>query len=180
VRVPSDQRSKAVIDPNAGLHDAFGAAESASGSHARLFWRLPRLRVKLHQPPTQVRTVGTWIIVVLSVGSQFTSRRPSQVLCCLPGDGHALQGDGEIVGTGIEISFDIEITVHATAAVESAIIPFFRLVDRGGYGEDRTISKDTPKSSPARSRRPSLRLPLLPRQTRRAPSSIGNVHWSAG
>src|SRR5262245_56738898 len=27
------------------------------------------------------------------------------------GDGHALQGDGEIVGTGIEISFDVEITV---------------------------------------------------------------------
>ncbi len=27
------------------------------------------------------------------------------------GDGHATQGDGEIVGTGIEISFDIEFTV---------------------------------------------------------------------
>jgi len=28
------------------------------------------------------------------------------------GDGHATQGDGEIVGTGIEISMDIELTVH--------------------------------------------------------------------
>lgn len=28
------------------------------------------------------------------------------------GDGHALQGDGEIVGTGIEISFDITFTAH--------------------------------------------------------------------
>ena len=28
------------------------------------------------------------------------------------GDGHALQGDGEIVGTGIEISFEVELTVH--------------------------------------------------------------------
>ncbi|HXF64209.1 MAG TPA: acetamidase/formamidase family protein [Caldilineaceae bacterium] len=28
------------------------------------------------------------------------------------GDGHALQGDGEIVGTGIEISFDIQFTVQ--------------------------------------------------------------------
>lgn len=28
------------------------------------------------------------------------------------GDGHALQGDGEIVGTGIEISLDIRFTVH--------------------------------------------------------------------
>jgi acetamidase/formamidase len=28
------------------------------------------------------------------------------------GDGHALQGDGEIVGTGIEISFDVELTVE--------------------------------------------------------------------
>ena len=28
------------------------------------------------------------------------------------GDGHAVQGDGEIVGTGIEISFDVEFTVQ--------------------------------------------------------------------
>ncbi|MEZ4523539.1 MAG: acetamidase/formamidase family protein [Thermomicrobiales bacterium] len=28
------------------------------------------------------------------------------------GDGHALQGDGEIVGSGIEISMDVEFTVH--------------------------------------------------------------------
>jgi amidase len=28
------------------------------------------------------------------------------------GDGHALQGDGEIIGTGIEISFDVRFTVH--------------------------------------------------------------------
>jgi amidase len=28
------------------------------------------------------------------------------------GDGHALQGDGEIVGTGIEVSMDVEVTVH--------------------------------------------------------------------
>ncbi len=28
------------------------------------------------------------------------------------GDGHATQGDGEIVGTGIEISFDVEFTVE--------------------------------------------------------------------
>ena len=27
------------------------------------------------------------------------------------GDGHAIQGDGEIVGTGIEVSFDVELTV---------------------------------------------------------------------
>ena len=27
------------------------------------------------------------------------------------GDGHALQGDGEIVGTGIEVSIDVEVTV---------------------------------------------------------------------
>jgi amidase len=28
------------------------------------------------------------------------------------GDGHAVQGDGEIVGTGIEISFDVELTIE--------------------------------------------------------------------
>ncbi len=28
------------------------------------------------------------------------------------GDGHAVQGDGEIVGTGIEISMDVQLTVH--------------------------------------------------------------------
>lgn len=28
------------------------------------------------------------------------------------GDGHAVQGDGEVVGTGIEISFDVRFTIH--------------------------------------------------------------------
>jgi len=28
------------------------------------------------------------------------------------GDGHALQGDGEVVGTGVEISFDVQFTVR--------------------------------------------------------------------
>jgi acetamidase/formamidase len=28
------------------------------------------------------------------------------------GDGHAVQGDGEMAGTGIEISFDVEFTVR--------------------------------------------------------------------
>lgn len=28
------------------------------------------------------------------------------------GDGHAVQGDGEIVGTGIEVSFEVQFTVH--------------------------------------------------------------------
>jgi acetamidase/formamidase len=28
------------------------------------------------------------------------------------GDGHALQGDGEVVGTGIEVSMDVEFTVE--------------------------------------------------------------------
>lgn len=28
------------------------------------------------------------------------------------GDGHAMQGDGEIVGTGIEVSFDVQFTVR--------------------------------------------------------------------
>ena len=28
------------------------------------------------------------------------------------GDGHAVQGDGEIVGTGIETSFDVQFTVQ--------------------------------------------------------------------
>ncbi|MHB8643109.1 MAG: acetamidase/formamidase family protein [Gaiellaceae bacterium] len=31
------------------------------------------------------------------------------------GDGHALQGDGEIVGTGIEVSMDVELTVEVVA-----------------------------------------------------------------
>lgn len=35
---------------------------------------------------------------------------PGALLCV--GDGHALQGDGEIAGTGIEISFDVQFTVR--------------------------------------------------------------------
>jgi amidase len=34
------------------------------------------------------------------------------------GDGHALQGDGEIVGTGIEVSFDVELTVRVLKGKE--------------------------------------------------------------
>ena len=34
------------------------------------------------------------------------------------GDGHALQGDGEIVGSGIEISFDVEVTVDLVRGVQ--------------------------------------------------------------
>ena len=34
------------------------------------------------------------------------------------GDGHALQGDGEIVGTGIEVSFDVELTVDVVRGKE--------------------------------------------------------------
>src|SRR5207247_2444053 len=34
------------------------------------------------------------------------------------GDGHALQGDGEIVGTGIEVSMDVELTVEVIASKE--------------------------------------------------------------
>lgn len=30
------------------------------------------------------------------------------------GDGHAIQGDGEIVGTGVEVSFDVQFTVRLT------------------------------------------------------------------
>jgi len=34
------------------------------------------------------------------------------------GDGHALQGDGEIVGTGIEVSMDVELTVEVVPSKE--------------------------------------------------------------
>ena len=34
------------------------------------------------------------------------------------GDGHALQGDGEIVGTGIEVSFDVEVAVRVLKGKE--------------------------------------------------------------
>jgi acetamidase/formamidase len=34
------------------------------------------------------------------------------------GDGHAVQGDGEIAGTGIEISFDVEFTVDLVKGQE--------------------------------------------------------------
>ena len=35
------------------------------------------------------------------------------------GDGHAVQGDGEIAGTGIETSFDVRFTVHVLKAKET-------------------------------------------------------------
>jgi amidase len=36
------------------------------------------------------------------------------------GDGHALQGDGEIVGTGIEVSFEVELTVRVLKGKQSS------------------------------------------------------------
>ena len=36
------------------------------------------------------------------------------------GDGHAIQGDGEIVGTGIEISFDVQFTVKLLKGKKSS------------------------------------------------------------
>jgi amidase len=36
------------------------------------------------------------------------------------GDGHAVQGDGEIVGTGIEISFDVQFTVQLLKGKKSS------------------------------------------------------------
>jgi len=36
------------------------------------------------------------------------------------GDGHAVQGDGEIVGTGIEVSMDVRVTVHVLKGKRSA------------------------------------------------------------
>ena len=35
------------------------------------------------------------------------------------GDGHAVQGDGEIVGTGVEISFDVQFTVEVLKSKKS-------------------------------------------------------------
>jgi amidase len=35
------------------------------------------------------------------------------------GDGHALQGDGEIVGTGIEVSFDVQFSVRVSKCKKS-------------------------------------------------------------
>ena len=36
------------------------------------------------------------------------------------GDGHAVQGDGEIVGTGVEISFDVRFTFRVLKGIRSA------------------------------------------------------------
>jgi amidase len=41
------------------------------------------------------------------------------------GDGHACQGDGEIVGTGIETSFEMEVT--------------FRVLERDGFRRNQVF-----------------------------------------
>jgi len=57
------------------------------------------------------------------------------------GDGHALQGDGEIVGTGIEISFDVQFTVRLLKGK----------VDRLAARGERRLSDDRRQCPPARS-----------------------------
>ena len=55
---------------------------------------------------------GTWIIVGFVKVRLYTSPCLPKVRCFFLGDGHAVQGDGEIVGTGVEISFDVQFTVN--------------------------------------------------------------------
>ncbi|MBI4672624.1 MAG: acetamidase/formamidase family protein [Chloroflexi bacterium] len=47
---------------------------------------------------------------VQGVTAYFPVFAPGALLCV--GDGHAVQGDGEIIGTGIEISMDVQFTVR--------------------------------------------------------------------
>jgi len=44
------------------------------------------------------------------VTAYFPVFQPGALFCL--GDGHALQGDGEIVGTGIEVSFDVQFSLR--------------------------------------------------------------------
>ena len=62
------------------------------------------------------RTAATWIIAGFGPGSvaAFPVFVPGALFFL--GDGHACQGDGEIVGTGIETSFEIEFTVRREEA----------------------------------------------------------------
>ena len=57
-------------------------------------------------------TAATWTTAASRRASRSTSRSSSPGALFHVGDGHAIQGDGEIVGTGIEISFDVQFTVE--------------------------------------------------------------------
>ena len=88
------------------------------------------------------RTAATWTTAASAQG--VTVYFPVFVEGALfhLGDGHAMQGDGEIVGTGIEISFDVEFTVDVLEGQ-----------GRSAGRAARTTSTSSPPATPARSTR---------------------------
>ncbi len=64
------------------------------------------------RPRPRLNTAGIWIILDSWPASPSTFRSLCQGHSSTLGDGHATQGDGEIVGTGIEISMEVQFTVQ--------------------------------------------------------------------
>ena len=80
------------------------------------------------------------------------------------GDGHAVQGDGEIVGTGIEISMDVRLTLRVLKGNRS-----------GGRGA-KTATGSSPSATPGPSIRPPSTPP--PRCSAGCSRTTAWTHWA--
>ncbi len=100
---PAPSRSSSLRRRLAGSPFLWSRCSAASASP------LPTGRRSQPRPPGS--TAATWTIADTAPG--VTVYFPVAVPGALfhLGDGHAVQGDGEIVGTGVEISMDVQFTV---------------------------------------------------------------------
>ena len=92
-----------VVDP---------AALSAMPARQRVIWALDREagRARLAEPPAALADWSVPLRPMLGATICFPVAIPGAGFYL--GDGHFCQGDGEIVGTGIETSFEVEVTLR--------------------------------------------------------------------
>ena len=115
---PGEKPLAGVVRRRRGRHgdpdragDTAGTTDAAVGSHAGLFRRRATRGEAIlastagpHGGNMDYRGHRSGVTAYFPVGA------PGALV--FVGDGHAVQGDGEIVGTGIEISFDVQFTVR--------------------------------------------------------------------
>ena len=105
-----------LIDSNAGTVRLASPRRGSRRSRRRsqpmigCFGVAPALRPSLLDRDQRPRTAATWTIGCSARARPPGSRSRSRAHSSILGDGHACQGDGEIVGTGIETSFEMEVT----------------------------------------------------------------------
>ena len=89
------------------------ARRAAARPDARLLRRRAAAAARRSRARPPASTAATWTTAASARASTVYFPVFAEGALFHLGDGHALQGDGEIVGTGIEVSMDVEFTARA-------------------------------------------------------------------